>query len=575
MPTQVPAPTLHSTLGNRTIFFTGVAATIMAVVVVAAVALIHLRQVAEMRMVVATQNLARSLEQTFDGLIDTVDVSLLAAADEISRQMTLGKVDAGSVVQLLNRQKERLVLVDHMWASNENGDVIYGPLDIPTIKDRDYFTLSRDDHKSGLTIGKIVVGRVNSKWIWIFSRRIGKPDGTFGGVVFAVLLIDQIENMLAHIKMGPGGAISLRDASQALIARRTFGDINSIPTADTQLSAPFRVALGANPQEGTYVSDATARDSLNRTYSYRRSTKYGFTVNVGIAQDIGLADWRNQVWIISGLAAAFIIASLAFAWEINRAWLRQEQYVAALRRSEEKLAREGTLLAQQNQELEQFSYVASHDLRQPLRMVTSYLLIIEKRLGPQLEGDLKKYFGNAVDGAKRMDRLITALLDYSRTGKYAELAPVPLGDPLTDALNNLAAAIAESAAKVSIPDQMPSVLGDKTDLMRVFQNLIGNAIKYRSPDRLPVVEVGWRDYGQDYIVWVKDNGIGIATGDQEKAFQIFQRLVPKDAYEGTGIGLAVCKKIVEHFGGKIWIESEVGEGSTFFMTFPIPPSVAD
>jgi len=227
-----------------------------------------------------------------------------------------------------------------------------------------------------------------------------------------------------------------------------------------------------------------------------------------------------------------------------------------------------------NAELEQFAYVASHDLRQPLRMVTSYLDIIKRRLGSQLDDELEKYLGFAVDGAKRMDRLIIDLLEYSRTGNSAGTVLVALGKAIADATLNLAVAIREATATVSTANQMPSIIGDPTEIMRLFQNLIGNAIKYRSPDRLPKVEIGWESRSNVIVVWVKDNGMGIAPENCERAFKIFQRLVPKDAYEGSGIGLAVCKKIVEHSRGKIWIESEVGLGSTFFMKFPVNPDLS-
>ncbi|HIJ61265.1 MAG TPA: PAS domain S-box protein [Rhodospirillaceae bacterium] len=223
-----------------------------------------------------------------------------------------------------------------------------------------------------------------------------------------------------------------------------------------------------------------------------------------------------------------------------------------------------------NSELLQFAYVVSHDLRQPLRMVSSYLGLIKKEIGDSFSDEQKKFFDYAVVGAKRMDRLITDLLDYSRTGQHAGSVPVPIGDAVADAVANLAVAIREAEAQISIAENLPTVQGDKTDLMRVFQNLIGNAIKYRSAERLPRIEIGWRDQPNDYLLWVKDNGMGIAEVHYERAFMVFQRLVAKDAYEGTGIGLAICKKIVEHSGGKIWIDSIPGDGSSFFMTFPHP-----
>jgi len=228
-------------------------------------------------------------------------------------------------------------------------------------------------------------------------------------------------------------------------------------------------------------------------------------------------------------------------------------------------------LHRSNAELEQFAYVASHDLRQPLRMVSSYLGLIEKSLDPRLlPDDVKKFIGFAVGGAKRMDSLILDLLDYSRVGKAAESVPVALSDAVADALANLKVAIQEADAEIVCVGSLPTVKGDLTDLTRLFQNLIGNAVKYRHPDRRPKIVIACERRGKWWQISIQDNGIGIAPADQERAFVIFQRLVPKDAYEGTGIGLAVCKKVVEHHGGRIWIDSVLGEGSTFFMTFPVP-----
>ena len=227
-------------------------------------------------------------------------------------------------------------------------------------------------------------------------------------------------------------------------------------------------------------------------------------------------------------------------------------------------------LTSTNAELEQFAYVASHDLRQPLRMVTSYLTIIEKQLGPQLSADHRAFFGFAVDGAKRMDRLILDLLEYSRTGRSSEFVSVSLGEAVSNALLILSETIRESEAAITVAPDLPVIFGNPTEIVRLFQNLIGNAVKYRSLERPPVVGVGWRYQNNRYLVWVKDNGMGIPAEYRERVFKIFQRLVSKEAYEGTGIGLAICKKIVEHHHGRIWVGSDDEPGSIIFMTFPIP-----
>ena len=226
-------------------------------------------------------------------------------------------------------------------------------------------------------------------------------------------------------------------------------------------------------------------------------------------------------------------------------------------------------LKRSNAELEQFAYVASHDLRQPLRMISSYLGVIEKRLGPELSEELKGFLGYATGGARRMDRMITDLLEYSRTGRSREnFEPVALNDAIGDSLISLESAIKDADGEVRVADGLPVLTANRSELVRLFQNLIGNAVKYRHPARTPLVEIGHGDLNGELVVWVKDNGMGISPDQRERAFAIFQRLVAKDAYEGSGIGLSVCRKIVENHGGRIWIEDAPDGGCVFMMTFP-------
>jgi len=168
-----------------------------------------------------------------------------------------------------------------------------------------------------------------------------------------------------------------------------------------------------------------------------------------------------------------------------------------------------------------------------------------------------------------MDSLITGLLDYSRIGKSGETPEaVSLAKAIGESLLNLEHAIKDAGATVTVADGLPDIVGDTIEVERLFQNLIGNAIKYHAPDRAPVITIDWQDQGKTWQVRVSDNGIGIAAADLERCFGIFQRLVTSVQYEGTGIGLAVCKKIVEHLGGRIWAESVVGEGSRFLISLP-------
>jgi PAS domain S-box-containing protein len=221
-------------------------------------------------------------------------------------------------------------------------------------------------------------------------------------------------------------------------------------------------------------------------------------------------------------------------------------------------------LHRSNKELEQFAYVASHDLQEPLRMVSSFTQLLQKRYKDQLDDDAQQFIRFAVDGAVRMQVLINDLLNFSRIGtRGRQFAPVDFNEVLGKTVSNLSVSIQEKNALV-ICDELPSVVGDEGQLVQLMQNLVGNALKFCKTS--PRVHISAMEQDEHYLFSVKDNGIGIEKQYSERIFLIFQRLVAKDEYEGTGIGLAICKRIVERHGGNIWIESELGKGTTFYFT---------
>jgi len=224
-------------------------------------------------------------------------------------------------------------------------------------------------------------------------------------------------------------------------------------------------------------------------------------------------------------------------------------------------------LARSNAELEQFAYIASHDLEEPLRMVSSYVQLLERRYGGKLDQDADEFIGFASEGALRMQRLINDLLAYSRVGTRGKsFEAVNLETALAQALENLQLAIKERNAVVT-HDPLPVAYGDIGQLTQVFQNLIDNAIKFHG-EKPPRVHISARLDGSECVCRVKDNGIGIAPEYLNKLFLLFQRLHTRKEYPGTGIGLAICKRIMERHGGKIWVESKLGEGSTFCFRIP-------
>jgi light-regulated signal transduction histidine kinase (bacteriophytochrome) len=224
-------------------------------------------------------------------------------------------------------------------------------------------------------------------------------------------------------------------------------------------------------------------------------------------------------------------------------------------------------LARSNEELKNFAYVASHDLQEPLRMVISYLSLLERRYHDRLDEQANEFIDFAVTGGKRMKVLIDDLLEYSRVDTQERPDTlVDMNELVSRTLRTLEASIKENEAEIFV-SHLPTVSGDEQQLTQVLQNLVSNAIKFHG-DRRPAIHIGCSHDQEKWICHVKDNGIGLNMEYSNRIFQMFQRLNSNEKYEGTGVGLAIVKKIVERHGGKVWVESEEGKGATFFFTLP-------
>ena len=252
---------------------------------------------------------------------------------------------------------------------------------------------------------------------------------------------------------------------------------------------------------------------------------------------------------------------------LRAARLRKE-WIVAIEEREQRIAQTAEELKRSNEDLQQFAYAASHDLQEPLRMVTSYVQLLSRRYSGALDSNADEFITFAIDGCNRMSTMLRDLLDYSKVGAGARPQnSISAEDALNAALANLEVAIEESSAIVT-HDPLPVVTADTTLLVQVFQNLIGNAIKYRSATAPRIHVSATASNGTERIFSIQDNGMGIAPQHFERIFVLFQRLHGPTELSGTGIGLATCKKIVERQGGRIWVESEPEEGSTFYFSLP-------
>ena len=416
--------------------------------------------------------------------------------------------------------------------------------------------------KSGKPLTGEIVGiyRADGSMNWVsvntgFLRRPGDTD--WYGVVSTIGDITKQR----HAEL----ALS---ASEALY-RQTF-ELATAGIAHVDLSGRFMKVnrrlceiLGYGEQEliGRPVKEISHPEDRNLTDSQRMRVRSGEKPSVRFEKRY-LRKSGAIVWVDLSVALACDASGVPqYEIALFDDITERKKAEAALREAHEELKRS-------NAELEQFAYVASHDLQEPLRMVSSYTQLLMRRYGDKLDGDAREFTAFIVDGATRMKQLIEDLLAYSRVGtRDKNFKPVEAESSLKRALTNLRAAIQDSGATVT-QDKLPTIPCDEVQLAQLFQNLIGNALKFRKPDAAPAVHVGAADQGAEWEFMVRDNGIGIEPQYFERIFMVFQRLHDKGEYPGTGIGLAIVKKVVERHGGRIWVQSQPGAGTTFHFTMP-------
>ncbi len=508
-------------------------------------------------------NLDLILERYLFEAIHGADVSLAMAANEFQRE----GANHAAFTRYLETQQQLLPDVTSLRATDERGIIRYGAgvIGAPTVdvSDRDYFLRSREG--GGLVIGQPVLARLSRQWVMPLARPLIGADGAFGGAVYVNIALKQILDTFTSLDLGKNGVADLFDGNRKIVVRYPEPEGVGSTVGRTIGTTAFLMAWQQDQTAAT-VRSVSAVDGIPRTFAYRRISGYPLYVLVGLADDDVLAPWRREVEIGALMAALFVLVTTGAAFQIHRHWHQQVtaaiQYTAQLAQSEGELKRSNT-------ELEQFAYVVSHDLRQPLRMINSYLGLIRRRLPEVTGGEIGGFFDFAQDGAQRMDRMILDILDYSRIGRGEPVfAPVALSDVAAEAMLNLAAAIQEADAAITIAPDLPVLPGDRALLTRLLQNLLANALAYRSPDRRAAISLTAVEEASFWRIGIADNGIGIAFEDLDRVFGMFQRAANANGPAGTGIGLAVCKKIAQHHKGRIWAESTPGTGTTFWFRLP-------
>jgi PAS domain S-box-containing protein len=426
-------------------------------------------------------------------------------------------------------------------------------------------------------------GHVAEMW-----RRHVKGEGEF----LAEMRVVRPDGSIRWVR-GHAAALSSKDGpSGGLVG--TVEDISAAKEAERRLllsEEKFAKAFRASPDaivisltaDGRYIE---LNDAFAAMLGYTRDEFMGRTaLDLGVWADPGdrdrlvllvrhdgqAADFETRLRRKDGTVFDVLIAVQEVILDDQECMLFICRDISMAKEME---ARTRDLLARldaSNKDLEQFAYVTSHDLQEPLRMIAGYAQLIERRYRGRLDTDADEFIAFLVDGAKRMQAMIQDLLEYSRVERMGDpFGAVDVGDVLDEVRRNLGLALAETGGRVEM-GEMPVVQADRSQILRLFQNLIGNALKYRSPERAPVVTVSAEPGGHGWTFSVADNGIGIDPTYFDRIFLVFQRLHTREHYDGTGIGLAICKKIVERHGGRIWVEAVPGQGATFRFTLGSAP----
>jgi len=357
----------------------------------------------------------------------------------------------------------------------------------------------------------------------------------------------------------------------ALLAEPLAGDgrimVVALPVPTLRSILAFSVEIETAEGEVIHrdpgiLSDISTRASAEMSVSRQPVPGHSLQVAVGHEVRMAMVPWLQRS-MRSGFAAiltAMLVVPVLLI--CAKRLMRGNQASAALEAANRELSRS-------NADLEQFAYVASHDLKEPLRNIASYVQLLQRRYQGKLDEDADAFIGYTVEGVRRMQVIINELLAYSRIGTGPlTTSPVQSGALVSTVLGNLKTAIAEAGAVVEVGGPLPVVMGDAGQLASVFQNLLANALKYRRDDVRPEVRVTVADMGRDWRFSIADNGIGIDAAYQRQIFELFKRLHARDRYNGSGIGLAVCQRVVERHGGMIWVDSVPGQGACFHFTLP-------
>ncbi len=507
-----------------------------------------------------TQDFARLLEEHASRTIDGAELLSMRAADRVLAAGGLAEAASGAR-GMLSAMVQTAPHIGNLYLLDNRGAVVldlggFHPAGTSFVQ-RDYVTALLSGEAISY-IGQVRFDDATRSYSFTVARRIFGSRGEPLGIAAVTVEVDYFKRFYNSLGIGPLPAIGIYKLDGSILVRLP---LRTEDLGRNMVGNPIFKDHATKSPHGSYRG-VSPYDGVMRVVSYRTLEPRGVLLWVAVGESEAMEQWRQRSLRTAILLAAVFGVSLALSWLLARR-------MAGERRSAAELAEVNLDLKRSNADLEQFAYIASHDLKEPLRNISSYVQLLQRRYQGRLDADADAFIGYTVEGVRRLQTIINELLAYSRLGSSRPtLVPMQSGAAVSAALTALKNAISEAQAVVEIKAQMPVVDADGPQMVSLFQNLVGNALKYRREDSRPEVEIGCEDGGDAWVFFVRDNGIGIEPQYYAQVFDVFKRLHPRDRYSGTGIGLAICKRVVERHGGRIWVESEVGRGSTFRFTIP-------
>ncbi|HIJ63113.1 MAG TPA: hypothetical protein HPQ04_10525 [Rhodospirillaceae bacterium] len=539
----------------------------------AANSLLASRREHENRAAILTQNTAKAIDQAIAASVEKIDLTLRFLVDDLEGQLAArGHVDPRRLKDLAERYQVRVPEVAVLVATDEAGRVFRASDDKEppiNIGDRNHFLTHASNPNAGLTVSAPVVGRSTKVWQINFTRRYNHSDGSFAGIVSAVVTLSHFSTLLAAPDLGPHGIALLRYPDGGLLVRHPPVPDDSGQVGAKGYSPELAAAIASGERTVTYHSKQTA-DGTERTNTLRRIQGVPFFLVIGAGTEDYLADWLTERDNMILFGSAFCTMTALMAALIWRLVVRQAKTGEDLTRSNSELVAALEALEQRNAEIARFTEVLAHHLQEPVRLQHAFAQRLQHLLPEPLPPELDRALGFIKSGALRQRALLRDVEHYLALAQQPSGAAQPCNveEALAEACRQLRDRIAATGATIQFQD-LPTVTIPPEHLVELFTEIIANALEYRRDDALPDIRVTGRIVNGEALIAVADNGIGIPEEFRRRAFGVFERVGPRTQADGTGIGLALAKRIVQAAKGSIWIETSEMGGTTVMWTLPL------